>query len=243
MSFKNDAATASWMPLDGRPPGRRCFAIIDPDAGWKQQWDMFMLVLILFSAIAVPIQLAFDADAEGWFWWMQVAFSLCFVADLAMNFNVGFYEGGVLQTDERVIVQRYLQGWFWIDAPSSVPVEILEVAMTSGGAESPEAIGLLRMLRLFRLVRLLRLLKVDHYVARLEEELEMWPRHRAPHRPPRGPLLETPRRVHRPPLMARRFRLRRLQRQRRSSGVQTRAATARHAGQIRCGGGACGRKR
>jgi hypothetical protein len=51
-----------------------------------------------------------------------------------------------------------LAGWFWIDAPSSLPVELLTAIMNEGSGSSH--LSLLRFLRLFRLLRLLRLLKV-----------------------------------------------------------------------------------
>ena len=47
-------------------------------------------------------------------------------------------------------------GWFWIDAPSSLPVELLTLMMDGTSSQ----LSLLRFLRMFRLLRLLRLLKV-----------------------------------------------------------------------------------
>jgi hypothetical protein len=46
---------------------------------------------------------------------------------------------------------RYLKGWFWLDAPASVPVELLDLV-----GETPSSLGFLRVLRMFRLVRLSR---------------------------------------------------------------------------------------
>ena len=171
--LKDEASGAS--PSDGRTPRRRChLSVIDPDTEWKQLWDMYVLVLILYSAVSVPVQLAFQAEAEGWLWAMEVFFSLSFLTDLSLNFNVGFYDQGKLVTSHERIVARYVRGWFWIDAPSSIPVEIIELLMTrGGGGESPQGLAMLRMLRMFRLVRLLRLLKVDQYMSQLEEEFEV----------------------------------------------------------------------
>jgi hypothetical protein len=50
-------------------------------------------------------------------------------------------------------------GWFWIDAPSSLPVELITFFVNS--EEGTSHLSLLRFLRMFRLLRLLRLLKVS----------------------------------------------------------------------------------
>ena len=73
-----------------------------------------------------------------------------------------------------------LSGWFWIDGPSSVPVELLELVLEGQNANQLKG---LRILRLFRLIRLLRLLKIDQYINKIEE---MWcARHAAAIRAPR----------------------------------------------------------
>ena len=60
----------------------------------------------------------------------------------------------------------------WIDAPASLPVELIEVALPPDMMNA-SSLALLRFLRMFRLVRLLRLLKIATYVTRLEELLEV----------------------------------------------------------------------
>ena len=63
-------------------------------------------------------------------------------------------------------------GWFWIDAPSSLPVELITIFAPPGAEENKE-LSFLRFLRMFRLLRLLRLLKVDVYVAKVEDNFEV----------------------------------------------------------------------
>mmetsp|Transcript_18159 Transcript_18159/g.36614 ORF Transcript_18159/g.36614 Transcript_18159/m.36614 type:complete len:611 (-) Transcript_18159:819-2651(-) len=148
--------------------------VIDPDAEWKQTFDLIILVLILYSACAVPIAIAFAVESSGWQWYMEVSFSLLFLVDLVLNFNLGYYHDGLMVRTRKRIALRYFQGWFWIDAPSSVPVELIELYLTTvHDSEAPDGLAILRVLRMFRLVRLLRLLKVDQYLSRLEEEFEV----------------------------------------------------------------------
>ena len=37
-----------------------------PKQPWKQQWDIVILVLILYSCVIVPFRIGMDADAEGY---------------------------------------------------------------------------------------------------------------------------------------------------------------------------------
>ena len=134
--------------------------VIDPDVEWKQSWDLLILVLILYSAAAIPVEIAFEVESTGWQWGLEAAFSLCFLLDLGFNFNLGYYSDGILMIERKLIIPRYMQGWFWIDGPSSVPVELIELYLKSAsGSETPSGLAVLRILRMFRLVRLLRLLK------------------------------------------------------------------------------------
>ena len=76
--------------------------------------------------------------------------------------------------DRTIIRQKYLRGWFPIDALSSLPMELIDLAVlayathAAGGdplevAMPNGAIRMLRALRLVRLLRLLRLLKIQRY--------------------------------------------------------------------------------
>ena len=51
---------------------------------WKEQWDLVVLVLILYSAAVVPVRVCFDADAKGALWFIEVTGRpLCRLASLA----------------------------------------------------------------------------------------------------------------------------------------------------------------
>jgi CRP-like cAMP-binding protein len=120
----------------------------------------------------------FDADAEGALWAFELSMSLLFLVDAGLSFNTAFqHDDGSWEYDRGAIARHYLLGWFWVDFPSALPVELIEVLLeaghrlTAGGDEAERLQNLvtLRFLRLFRLFRLLRLLKIKEYVARLEE--------------------------------------------------------------------------
>ena len=147
--------------------------IIEPDAEWKSKWDIFIMLLIIYSALSVPVRICFDANAEGWVWVFEATMAPIFIVDICMTFRLAFVrkDDGVIVRDAGLIAKAYLSMWFWIDMPASVPVELIELAMPPDADTS--TLSILRFLRLFRLVRLLRLLKIDMYVARAEEFFEI----------------------------------------------------------------------
>jgi hypothetical protein len=42
--------------------------VIFPTDPWKERWDTMVTLLIIYSVIAVPFRVAFQADAEGYLW-------------------------------------------------------------------------------------------------------------------------------------------------------------------------------
>merc|ERR1719421_1498900 len=117
---------------------------------------MIIMVLILYSAATAPLRVCFDADAEGIVWLFEASMSLVFITDMSFSIRTAFFdnEKTVWVVDGWEISKRYLLGWFWIDGPSSLPVEFIELALPPG-ADASSLTGL-RMLRMFRLIRLLR---------------------------------------------------------------------------------------
>ena len=133
---------------------------------------MMIMLLIIYSSVAVPVRFCFNAEAEGLAWVFEVCVSLLFLTDLLLSFGTAYDEDGAWVHDRGKIASKYLRGWFWIDAPSSIPVELLELALEHSDWSTAH-LAVLRVLRLFRLIRLLRLLKLDAYMAKLEESFNV----------------------------------------------------------------------
>jgi len=152
----------------------RCLAM--PSEPRKESWDMLMLVLILYSMWMVPLRICFDEEATGCWLAFEILISIAFMLDVVITFNTVVYEAttGTWVLSRRQIAQRYLGGWFWIDAPASVPVELIDITIDRlSNSGDTGSLGALRMLRLFRLFRLLRLLKLGDYIEVLESAADM----------------------------------------------------------------------
>lgn len=158
--------------IDGTPKAEVLSAkgLIMPVGTWKENWDICILLLILYSAVVVPVRVCFDADAHGAMWLLEVAMTLAFIVDMGFTFNQVYFDqaSGQWITSRPQIAKNYLSGWFWIDAPSSVPVELVDILVGNAGS-----LKLLRFLRMFRLLRLLRLLKIEEYIDTLENHFDM----------------------------------------------------------------------
>ena len=101
--------------------------IILPTDPWKESWDLGVLVLILYSAIVVPYRICFDSPATGFLFGLEQLITLAFMIDVYLNFNTAHASNDLAWVlDRKEIACRYLSGWFWIDAPACVPVELLD---------------------------------------------------------------------------------------------------------------------
>ena len=141
----------------------------------KQVWDVVQLLLILYTIVMVPFRLAYSVEANGWKWVFENIVTVLFLADCFCTFNTAaMTEDGQWIVHRPAIAAYYLKGWFWIDFPSSIPVELISYAMHNerhaGAGLTPQ---LLRVLRLLRIVRLLKVLEVYRYISTIEIKLNI----------------------------------------------------------------------
>lgn len=146
-----------------------------PTGSIKKRWDFLVLLLILYSGVMVPVRVCFAAEADGFWWYLEMVTSLCFCADVLCTFNTAVLvgDGANWIVDRGVIARNYLSGWFWVDAPSSLPFELFELLLPAGKPGEEHSFRVLRTLRVLRILRLMRLLRLDVFIARLEEQYDV----------------------------------------------------------------------
>ena len=155
--------------------------VIFPNEQWKLIWDFVLLTFIMYSCVVVPFRLGMNHAAEGEWWNFEVAITVFFITDLVLTFRVAVAEGDELIIDKASIRRVYMQFWFWVDASSSFPVEVFELAAKLADADGSggnhhnrwqlSMLKLLRGLRLLRLLRLLKVFKLKIYMQIIEERL------------------------------------------------------------------------
>mmetsp|Transcript_47158 Transcript_47158/g.121868 ORF Transcript_47158/g.121868 Transcript_47158/m.121868 type:complete len:900 (-) Transcript_47158:497-3196(-) len=157
--------------------------IIHPDAKWKMIWDYFIIFLVFYNAIFIPMNVAFNPiSSYAMSLFLEVAdyfVDIIFLCDMVMSFLSGHRDNkGNLVYDKKVIAIKYLKYWFHIEFLSIFPFESIAVAAGIVSSASPltteciadslslqcdnasaQSTALLGLLRLPRLLRLGRLMK------------------------------------------------------------------------------------
>jgi len=167
--------------------------VIRPDSPQRLGWDLYMMVLILYYAVAVPVRVGFDIDPP--YEMLENIFSLCFGFDMVLNFNTALVEKGEVFTSRWIIAKDYFRCWFWIDLVASFPFEMAmpkgEPAQSKivsevsrflsdasgddggGGTAGVNKLGRLgKIFRLLRIMKLLRLLKLGRIMKRAKSLTE-----------------------------------------------------------------------
>lgn len=144
------------------------FCIILPSNRAKEAWDLCTLLCILFATVEAPFSISFSAEVHIIWLYIDMIVDAAFIVDLVLTFFTAFDDPkrpGTWVTDRGQIALNYLRGWFWIDAPASVPFDLLPVT-----PEDAKGYGMLRFLRLLRLMRLLKLLRLGNQIRKIELE-------------------------------------------------------------------------
>ena len=153
---------------------------IDPDSKWHTVWDLFMVVLLGYVAIATPVELAFLSNdiSVGYWAWNRIIDS-AFMVDLVINFFLGQENpvDGKVVRDVKVISKTYLRTWFLVDLISVLPFYLMDSTVTeefiidNDDIATSDSLRSLQVLRLVRVLKIVRLLRASRIINR-------WVRHR-----------------------------------------------------------------
>ena len=132
--------------------------IILPDNPYKKIWDLLIAVLILYSAIITPYEIAFsDSNKSNWF---EILIDIFLAIDIVLTFFSAYTdEEENLVKNHKKIIKKYLQSWFIIDIISVLP---LNNVFKSGKYSGLTKISKLpKLYRLIKLTKLLRMTKMS----------------------------------------------------------------------------------
>jgi hypothetical protein len=138
---------------------------VRPDNRYRLYWDVFVLGLVVYSAVVIPYNIAFvGQDKDRTF--VEDFVDACFWADIIISFWTGYDKGYEIVMDKEKIWRNYVYGWFPIDLAATLDWSILfSVSSTlTGGEFNPGAhvaemqVSMLKMLKVLRLARLSRLI-------------------------------------------------------------------------------------
>ncbi len=152
-----------------------------PDHKVKQNWDIFIAMLLIFTAVYVPLRISFYDEATTAYLIFDTVFDIFFVVDIILTFFTAVpIRGGLLETRHKEIAKLYLRLWFWIDLATSMPMQILDVLPIdnySSETKSLKVLRLLRLPRLWKIAKLVRLLKKrdSQHLKKIAESFNLTP--------------------------------------------------------------------
>ena len=139
---------------------KQAFALIRELSTGRFIWDALILVLVVFSALYVPYQIAFvGADALIGFQLLYVI-DLIFVADIVANFHTTVRQRGTEVCDRAVCQRSYRRGMLLPDLVAAIPFDLLVWAVAGDAVVwGVPLVLVVRLLRLLRVVRLFVILR------------------------------------------------------------------------------------
>ncbi|XP_052179518.1 potassium channel KAT1-like [Diospyros lotus] len=139
--------------------------IISPFSPRYRAWEMFLVVLVIYSAWICPFEFAFLTYKQDVLFIFDNIVNGFFAIDIILTFFVAYLDSQsyLLIDDPKRIAVRYISTWFIFDICSTAPFQPLGVLFK----EHNDGLGfkILNMLRLWRLRR------VSSLFARLEKDI------------------------------------------------------------------------
>jgi len=151
--------------------------VIMPESPPRMIWDVYMMFLIFYYAIAVPVRVGFDLDAPHV--WLENFFTFCFLIDIILNFNTAVkVKAEYIMSRYGIAKDYFVTGWFWIDLIATFPFDMLQMGSGNEDSSDGQSAKVLRIGKIFRLLRifkLLRLLKLGRIMKRLKQTVQVNP--------------------------------------------------------------------
>mmetsp|Transcript_20753 Transcript_20753/g.34210 ORF Transcript_20753/g.34210 Transcript_20753/m.34210 type:complete len:733 (-) Transcript_20753:75-2273(-) len=133
--------------------------VLHPHSLLRLYWDCLVSIGVLYTAIALPLQLCFASLSSLWWICVDQAVNLFFFVDFILNLHTGFENP---KTRELVLATQparlhYLRTWGVPDLIATVPFGCLDLVSSD-----------LRWLRAFKLFRLCRALRLSRIKSQLQ---------------------------------------------------------------------------
>ncbi|KAH0468512.1 hypothetical protein IEQ34_003545 [Dendrobium chrysotoxum] len=127
--------------------------IISPYDPRYRAWEIFLILLVIYSAWICPFELAFLRYLSKTLFHVDNIVNGFFAIDIVLTVFVAFLDrkSYLLIDDRKTIAVRYLTSWFILDVCSTVPFQYISLLFQEHGSDL--GFKLLNMLRLWRLRR------------------------------------------------------------------------------------------
>ncbi|KAF8055137.1 hypothetical protein N665_1301s0012 [Sinapis alba] len=139
--------------------------IISPFDPRFRAWEMWLVILVIYSAWICPFEFAFITYKKDALFIVDNIVNGFFAIDIILTFFVAYLDSHsyLLVDNPKKIAIRYLSTWFAFDVCSTAPFQSLSLLFNYNGSE----IGF----RVLNMLRLWRLRRVSSLFARLEKDI------------------------------------------------------------------------
>lgn len=141
--------------------------IISPYSLRYRTWEMWLIVLVIYSAWISPFELAFITyKKDDALFIIDNIVNGFFAIDIVLTFFVAYLDSHsyLLVDNPKKIAIRYISTWFFFDVCSTAPFQSLSLLFTN---QSSSEVGF----RILNMLRLWRLRRVSSLFARLEKDI------------------------------------------------------------------------
>ncbi|KAL4095068.1 hypothetical protein PRIC1_008446 [Phytophthora ramorum] len=133
---------------------------LDPNSSFVHVWQQLLLLCVVYEISILPYLVVFRDNtitrSTGELILVYVS-ELFFLADVYVELNTGFYEGGDITRDARKSRVRYLKSpRFYLDMLALLPLSLLPL-------KTPVSIAF------FEMHKLIRVWRIPKYIARLDD--------------------------------------------------------------------------
>ena len=139
--------------------------IIRYNGRFRLRWDLFIIILVIYNCISIPLEIAFPVTGEdSSIVILGYLIDIAFASDIVFNFLTTFTnkKTGKEEDKLKVIARNYVFHWrFWVDLFSTIPFELMyNLFFESQLNFNFGLFNLLKLIRLLRLGRIISYLKV-----------------------------------------------------------------------------------
>lgn len=131
--------------------------ILHPFGPFRCFWDFFVMLMLIYTCIEVPVTLAFNVNLDFNHYSGIIAFciDILLLIDVIITFRTAYFDKWDrlrLIIDECEIAKRYIMGWFFIDIITSIPFEFM--------LPKNNYVKFVKVFRIFRFVRIVKILRL-----------------------------------------------------------------------------------
>ena len=148
--------------------GLVCIPVLHPESRFCSTWNVVLAFFILYCAIAVPLEIAFESDMvrafctrpedpfgpqifrqecdsfQLWFW-LNFLVDVWFMIDITINFRTGYMHEGHFVNDDWPVMKAYLTGAFGLDVAGTIPLGIIQMLTNPDNPFGDEQITQMQM--------------------------------------------------------------------------------------------------